>query len=171
MARTSGNSFRIIGIDPGSRITGYGIIDVTGSEFQFVCCGVVKSTASHKFPQRLKELFDGIHLVVSEYKPECAAVEDIFFAKNPQSALKLGQARGAVIMALVTNQLLVDEFTAKQVKQAVAGYGQASKAQVQHMVRVLLGLTSSPSEDASDALAVAICMANHLGGILSPDKL
>lgn len=164
MTILSGNFSRVIGIDPGSRITGYGIIDVNGSEFQFVCCGVVKSTPSQKFSQRLKELYDGINSVVTEYKPDCAAVEDIFFAKNAQSALKLGQARGALIMALMTNQLLVDEFTAKQVKQAVAGYGQASKAQVQHMVRVLLGLTSSPSEDASDALAVAICMANHLGG-------
>ena len=165
MAKTVSSS-RIIGIDPGSRITGYGIIDICGAEFQFVSCGVVKSTPSQKFPQRLKELYDGVNAVVREHKPTCAAVEDIFFAKNPMSALKLGQARGAIIMALMTNHLLVDEFTAKQVKQAVAGYGQASKAQVQHMVRVLLGLTSSPSEDASDALGVAICLANHLGGQL-----
>ena len=164
MTKTVGSSIRIIGIDPGSRITGYGIIDVSGSGFSFVSCGVVKSTPSLKFPQRLKELYDGISLVAKEHKPTYAAVEDIFFARNPKSALKLGQARGAIIMALMTNHMTVDEFTAKQVKQAVAGYGQASKAQVQHMVRVLLGLTSSPSEDAADALAVAICLANHFGG-------
>ena len=165
MAKNLTSVTRIIGIDPGSRITGYGVIDICGSDLHFVSCGVVKSTPSQKFPQRLKELFDGVNSVVKEHKPTYAAIEDIFFAKNPKSALKLGQARGAIIMALMTNHLLVDEFTAKQVKQAVAGYGQASKAQVQHMVRVLLGLTSSPSEDAADALGVAICLANHLGGL------
>ncbi len=167
MTKRSAGCTRIIGIDPGSRITGYGIIDVRGAEFDFVSCGVVKSTPTRKFPERLKELYDGVDSIVKEHKPRFAAVEDIFFAKNPQSALKLGQARGAIIMALMTNHLPVDDFTAKQVKQAVAGYGQASKAQVQHMVRVLLGLTSSPSEDAADALAVAISLANHFGSTAS----
>jgi len=164
MTTSAGTPIRLLGIDPGSRITGYGIIDVFGPEIHFVACGVIKSTPSQKFPQRLKELYDGINSVVITHKPSHAAVEDIFFAKNPKSALKLGQARGAILMAVMNNYLPVDEYTAKQVKQAVAGYGQASKGQVQHMVRVLLGLTSSPSEDASDALAVAICLANHLGG-------
>jgi crossover junction endodeoxyribonuclease RuvC len=164
MTTTSGTPIRLLGIDPGSRITGYGVIEISGPKINFVSCGVIKSTPSQKFPQRLKELYVGVNSVVVEHKPSHAAVEDIFFAKNPMSALKLGQARGAILMAVMNNHLLVDEYTAKQVKQAVAGYGQASKAQVQHMVRVLLGLTSSPSEDASDALAVAICLANHLGG-------
>lgn len=102
------------------------------------------------------------------HQPEQAAVEDIFFAKNASSALKLGQARGAILMALLNKHLMVREFTAKQVKQAVAGYGQASKAQVQHMVRLLLNLSASPSEDAADGLAVALCLTNHLRDGLLP---
>lgn len=165
MAVVKGRSTRILGIDPGSRITGYGIVDSCGPDLRFISCGIIKSTPALKFPQRLKELYDGIDSLVKEFSPDFAAVEDIFFAKNPMSALKLGQARGAILMAVMSNFVPVDEFTAKQVKQAVAGYGQASKAQVQHMVRVLLGLTSSPSEDAADALGGAICFANHLRGL------
>ena len=154
--------YRILGIDPGSVITGYGIVDKTGQDVQFVSCGVIKTSTKQSFPYRLKELHDGVSNVIKKFTPQYAAIEDIFFAKNPKSALKLGQARGALIIAVMLHNLPVQEYTAKQVKQAVAGYGQASKEQVQHMVRVLLSLTASPSEDASDALAVALCLSNHL---------
>jgi crossover junction endodeoxyribonuclease RuvC len=153
---------KIIGIDPGSRITGYGIIDKNGSEIRFITCGVVKSSPQLAFPERLKELHDGLAQVIEKFGPRYASVEDIFFARNPSSALKLGQARGALIIAALGHGLIVKEFSAKQVKQTVAGYGQASKAQIQHMVRILLNLTSSPSEDAADALANALCLATHL---------
>lgn len=123
---------------------------------------MIKSTATYSFPDRLKEIHDGILEVIDCHQPGLAAVEDIFFAKNANSALKLGQARGAILMALLNKHLVVREFTAKQVKQAVAGYGQASKAQVQHMVRLLLNLSASPSEDAADGLAIALCLTNHL---------
>lgn len=122
---------------------------------------MIKSTATYSFPDRLKEIHDGILEVIDCHQPGLAAVEDIFFAKNASSALKLGQARGAILMALLNKHLVVREFTAKQVKQAVAGYGQASKAQVQHMVRLLLNLSASPSEDAADGLAIALCLTNH----------
>ncbi len=151
-----------MGIDPGSRIAGYGVIEVLGNDTKFVACGVIKTDTSQSFPLRLKEIFDGINEVIVTHKPQMTAVEDVFFAKNPKSALKLGQARGAIIAAIMSHDLPLEEYTAKQVKQAVAGYGQAAKAQVQSMVRILLGLNASPSEDAADALAIALCLANHL---------
>lgn len=153
---------KIIGIDPGSRITGYGVIDKNDSGIHFVTCGVVRSSPKRSFPERLKELYDGLCQVIEKFRPEYASVEDIFFARNPSSALKLGQARGALIIAAMEKGLIVREFSSKQVKQTVAGYGQASKAQIQHMVRILLNLTSSPSEDAADALANALCLATHI---------
>lgn len=160
--RPAGEILRILGLDPGSRITGYGIIDKQGPEVQFVSCGVIKTTPGVAFPLRLKELHDGVKEVIEKHRPTMVAVEDVFFAKNPNSALKLGQARGSIIITAMIHNLAVREYTAKQVKQAVAGYGQASKAQVQHMVRVLLHLSASPSEDAADALAIALCFSNHL---------
>jgi crossover junction endodeoxyribonuclease RuvC len=153
---------RILGLDPGSRITGYGVIDLQERETVFVACGVIKTDTRQDFPHRLHEIYAGINDVISTHKPQAAAVEDIFFARNPRSALKLGQARGAIIVAAMSHSLTVNEFTAKQVKQAVAGYGQAAKPQVQHMVRLLLSLNAQPSEDAADALAIALCLANHL---------
>ena len=158
-----GRPCRILGLDPGSRITGYGLIDMSGADVKFVSCGVIKTNTRQDFPLRLKEIYDGIDEVISIHKPQMAAVENIFFANNPKSALKLGQARGAIIIAAMNHHLPLSEYTAKQVKQAVAGYGQAAKTQVQHMVRILLGLNAQPGEDASDALAVALCLANHLG--------
>ena len=153
---------RILGIDPGSRITGYGVIDAAGSRLRFVACGVIRTTPNFPFASRLNEIFDGINEVVQLHGPEVAAVEDIFLSNNPRSALKLGQARGAAIVAAMQNGLAVRDYSARLIKQAVVGYGQAEKAQVQHMVRVLLGLSAAPSADAADALAVAICHANTL---------
>jgi crossover junction endodeoxyribonuclease RuvC len=153
---------RILGIDPGSRITGYGVIEVTRGQLRFVSCGVIKTTLRYPFAHRLNEIFDGINEVVQLHGPEVAAVEDIFLANNPRSALKLGQARGAAIVAAMQNGLAVRDYSAKMIKRAVVGYGQAEKIQVQHMVRILLGLSAAPSADAADALAVAICHANTL---------
>jgi crossover junction endodeoxyribonuclease RuvC len=153
---------RILGIDPGSRLTGYGVIESIQGRLQFVSCGVIKTTPRAAFAHRLNEIFDGINEVIQLHGPEVAAVEDVFLASNPRSALKLGQARGAAVVAAMQNGLRVKDYSAKMIKQAVAGYGQAEKAQVQHMVRVLLALSASPSADAADALAVAICHANSL---------
>ncbi len=152
---------RIIGIDPGSRITGYGIIDADRGQLHFVACGVVKTTLGYPFANRLNEIFEGINEVVQVHIPVVAAIEDVFLATNPRSALKLGHARGAAVVAVMQNGLAVFDYSPRAVKQGVVGYGQAAKAQVQHMVRVLLGLSGSPSTDAADALAVAICHANQ----------
>jgi crossover junction endodeoxyribonuclease RuvC len=153
---------RILGIDPGSRITGYGVIEATRGQLRFVSCGVIKTTPRSPFSHRLNEIFDGINEVIQVHGPEVAAVEDVFLSNNPRSALKLGQARGAVIVAAMQNGLAVRDYSARMIKQAVVGYGQAEKIQVQHMVRILLGLSAAPSADAADALAVAICHANTL---------
>ena len=152
---------RIIGIDPGSRITGYGVIDAGLGRLHFVACGVVKTTPKFPFSHRLNEIFEGINEVVQVHEPVIAAIEDVFLAANPRSALKLGHARGAAVVAAMQNGLSVYNYSARVVKQAVVGYGQAEKTQVQHMVRVLLSLSRAPSTDAADALAVAICHANQ----------
>ena len=152
---------RILGIDPGSRLTGYGIIDSIPGKVGFVACGVIKTTVKYPLANRLNEIFDGINEVIQLHDPEVAAVEEIFMSSNANSALKLGQARGAAVVAAMQNGLGVHDYSAKKVKRAVVGYGQAEKGQVQHMVRMLLGLSKEPSEDAADALAVAICHANY----------
>jgi len=152
---------RILGIDPGSRLTGYGIIDSIPGKVGFVACGVIKTTVKYPLANRLNEIFDGINEVIQLHDPEVAAVEEIFMSSNANSALKLGQARGAAVVAAMQNGLGVHNYSAKKVKRAVVGYGQAEKGQVQHMIRMLLGLSKEPSEDAADALAVAICHANH----------
>lgn len=138
------------------------MVDKRGHDLSFVACGVIKSTPSLTFPLRIKEIYDGVRRVIEQHAPQCAAVEDIFLAKNPSSALKLGQARGAILIAALSHGLAIHEFTAREVKQTVTGYGQAAKGQVQHMVRTLLSLSASPSPDAADALAVALCLGHHL---------
>ena len=152
---------RIIGIDPGSRITGYGVIDADQGRLQYIACGVVKTTPKYPFAYRLNEIFEGINEVVQLHNPVIAAVEDVFMAANPQSALKLGHARGVAVVSVMQNGLTVYDYSPRAVKQAVVGYGHAEKFQVQHMVKVLLGLSGAPSSDAADALAVAICHANQ----------
>lgn len=152
---------RILGIDPGSRITGYGVIEIDRGRLRFITCGTIVTDRKHPFAHRLNEIFDGLNEVIQVNQPAVAAVEDVFLAANPRSALKLGHARGAAVVAAMQNGLAVHDYSPRQVKQAVAGYGQAEKTQVQHMVRVLLGLSASPSADAADALAVAICHANQ----------
>ena len=152
---------RILGIDPGSRVTGYGVIATQGHEIGFVSCGTIRTGGETDFSRRLLVIFQDLSDVITTYHPEVAAVEDMFVDKNPRSALKLGQARGAAIVAAQYHGLDVFDYTARKVKQSVAGYGQAEKGQVQSMVRTLLALNSIPSKDASDALAVALCHAHH----------
>jgi crossover junction endodeoxyribonuclease RuvC len=152
---------RILGIDPGSRATGYGVIASSRGRIEFIACGIVKTSLNMSFADRLNEIFEGVNEVIQVHQPDVAAVEDVFLATNPRSALKLGQARGAAVVAARQNDLVVYDYSAKLIKQGVAGYGQAPKEQIQHMVRVLLGLNATPSADAADALAVAICHANQ----------
>jgi crossover junction endodeoxyribonuclease RuvC len=147
---------RILGIDPGSRFTGYGIIDVKGDRATAVDHGVIK-TGAGEFPERLGIIFRGVRDLVVEYRPTEVAVENVFVSKNASSALKLGQARGAAICAVICEELQVAEYTPRSVKQAIVGRGGADKVQVQHMVCVLLQLSETPAEDAADALAVALC--------------
>src|SRR5512133_1906137 len=151
---------KILGIDPGSRITGYGIIVKEGNRLIHLDNGAIFTDSATGFPGRLGHIFDGLAAVICRYAPDVVAIEDIFFATNVQSALKLGQARGAAIVAGVNAGLPVFEYSALQVKQAVVGHGRAAKEQVQQMVRVLLGLPETAQADASDALAVAICHAH-----------
>lgn len=151
----------MIGIDPGSRVTGYGVIDASPGGLHFVACGTIRTNAKAPLAHRLNEIFDGINEVIQLHGPVVAAVEEVFVANNPRSALKLGHARGAAVVAAMQNGLEVHDYSPRLVKQAVVGYGQATKSQVQHMVRVLLTLSAAPSADAADALAVAICHANQ----------
>jgi crossover junction endodeoxyribonuclease RuvC len=158
---------RILGIDPGLRTTGFGVIDCEGAQLHYVASGTIRTAQSDtgRLPERLKVIFDGIHELVTRYQPHSAAVEIVFVNVNPQSTLLLGQARGACITALVTADLPIAEYTALQMKQAVAGHGRASKAQVQEMVKRLLKLPGLPGPDAADALGLAITQA-HAGTVL-----
>ena len=159
---------RILGVDPGLRTTGFGVIDVEGQALHYVASGTI--TTAHigkdQLPARLKVLFDGVCEVVQRYQPGMASVEIVFVNVNPQSTLLLGQARGACITALVSNGLTVAEYTALQMKQAVVGYGRADKSQIQSMVQRLLTLPGLPGPDAADALGLAITHA-HAGAALA----
>ena len=156
---------KILGIDPGLRTTGFGVIDKQGSKLTYVASGTIK-TADESLPERLKTILLGVSEIIKTYQPDCAAVEKVFVNVNPQSTLLLGQARGAAICALVSADLTVAEYTALQVKQGVVGHGKAKKEQVQDMVQRLLSLSGMPSTDAADALGVAICHA-HSGDTLA----
>jgi crossover junction endodeoxyribonuclease RuvC len=151
---------KILGIDPGSRITGYGIISQQGNRLIHVDNGAIFTDSGKDFPARLQKIFQGLSAVIEEYRPDAVAVENIFFSNNAQSALKLGQARGAAIVAGVHAGLPVFEYTALQVKLAVVGHGKAAKEQVQKMLKALLNLPETAQADASDALAVAVCHAH-----------
>jgi crossover junction endodeoxyribonuclease RuvC len=165
-------ALRILGIDPGLRITGFGVIDVEGPALHYVASGTIKTDAVHigQLPARLKILFDGVSEVSARYQPACAAVEIVFVNVNPQSTLLLGQARGAALSALVFNNLDVAEYTALQMKKAVVGHGKAAKEQVQHMVMRLLNLPGLPGKDAADALGLAICHAHAAGSFAALAK-
>lgn len=147
---------RILGIDPGSRITGYGIIDFHKNHVRHIASGCIHVRGSD-LSARLRAIFEGIATIVDSEGPAELAVEQVFFHRNAASALKLGQARGAALMAGVARGLPLYEYSPNQVKQAVTGRGHAQKDQVQHMIKILLGLRELPASDAADALAVAIC--------------
>jgi crossover junction endodeoxyribonuclease RuvC len=153
---------RILGIDPGLQTTGFGVIDAEGSQLRYVASGTIRTQSAQRadLPARLKLLFDGIHEVVARYQPQLAVVEIVFVNVNPQATLLLGQARGACLTALVSADLPVAEYTALQMKKAVAGHGKAAKAQVQEMVKRLLNLPGLPGPDAADALGLAIMHAH-----------
>lgn len=153
---------RILGIDPGLGITGYGVVEKEGSALAYVASGRIVSDERQPLAQRLSTILEGLHEVIDTFAPGEVAVEKVFVNVNPQSTLLLGQARGAAICAAVLARLPVAEYTALQVKQSVVGQGHARKEQVQEMVKRLLGLPSAPGQDAADALACAICHA-HAG--------
>lgn len=161
----NGETVRILGIDPGLRITGFGIIDKAGNRLAYVSSGCIRTNDGHTLPQRIATIIEGIGQVIATHRPVQAAVEIVFVNVNPQSTLLLGQARGAAIGTLVTAGLPVAEYTALQIKQAVVGKGKAAKEQVQHMVRRLLALPGDPTPDAADALACAICHAHGGQGL------
>ncbi len=150
---------RVLGIDPGSRQTGYGLVDVRGSVVTYVASGCIR-VAHDSLPERLGEIYRCVAELVSEHRPTEFAIEQVFMAKNAQSALKLGQARGVAIAAGVAHGLPITEYAARQVKLAVVGTGRASKEQVQHMVQSILDLSGRPQADAADALAIALCHVN-----------
>ncbi len=151
----------ILGIDPGSRATGYGVVvsRAVGGDIAFVATGVIRTSAGSSLMSRLKKLYDGVDDVIAEFAPEVVAVEEVFVSRNVQSALKLGHARAAAVMAALNRGLQVYEYTPLEIKKAVVGYGRADKAQVKKMVSVLLNLSRVPAADAADALAVAMCHA------------
>ena len=164
------SALRILGIDPGLRLTGFGVIEMLGEKLSYVASGTIKTTHGRgddleDLPTRLKTILDGLFEVIATYAPTQVAVEKVFVNVNPQSTLLLGQARGTAICAAVMHRLPVSEYTALQVKQAVVGNGHAAKAQVQEMVKRLLRLEGNPSADAADALACAICHAHGGQGL------
>jgi crossover junction endodeoxyribonuclease RuvC len=149
---------RVFGIDPGSDRTGYGCIETDGSRHTMIACGAVSAGASASFPDKLFEIHRRLVALLAECRPDSVAIESIFYAVNARSALKLGHARGVAMLAAAQAGLAIVEYTPAEIKRAVVGYGRAEKPQVQHMVKLLLGLAAEPSpHDAADALAVAIC--------------
>lgn len=146
----------ILGIDPGSRITGYGLIKESQQQLHYLDSGCIRTSAG-ELSSRLLQIFNGICELMEKFSPDEAAIEQIFMHQNPNSALKLGHARGVAMVACASHQIKVSEYSAREVKQSVVGYGAAQKSQVQHMVVNLLMLNSSPQNDAADALAIAIC--------------
>ncbi|TNE83672.1 MAG: crossover junction endodeoxyribonuclease RuvC [Gammaproteobacteria bacterium] len=149
----------ILGVDPGSRITGYGIIRAEGRQIEYIDSGCIR-VGDKPMAERLQTIFHSLATLIGEFRPEEFAIEQVFMARNPDSALKLGQARGAAIVSAANSGLAVFEYSARQVKQAVVGTGGAEKSQVQHMVQALLGLSRKPQADAADALAIALCHAH-----------
>jgi crossover junction endodeoxyribonuclease RuvC len=148
---------RILGIDPGSIITGWGVVEAVGNSLKHVAHGTINSNAGDSQSARLKSIYQGIAETLAAYRPDGISLETVFFARNAQSALKLGQARGVALLAAAHNHTAVHEYSAAQIKVAVVGYGQASKEQVQMMVASLLRIPAKLAADAADALAAAIC--------------
>jgi crossover junction endodeoxyribonuclease RuvC len=153
---------RIFGIDPGSVRTGYGCVDTDGSRHTLVTCGALAAPARATFPEKLRTMHDGLRRLLRSTAPDCVVVENLFHARNVRSALVLGHARGVAVLAAIQARVPVIEYTPAEIKLAVVGYGRAEKPQLQHMVKLLLGLDTAPSpHDAADALAVALCHAHR----------
>ncbi len=157
----------ILGIDPGSRIAGYGVIQAVGNKLQYVASGCIRVDTSRDLAYRLKQINESVTKLIEAYGPEEFAIEQVFMGKNVDSALKLGQARGVAIVAAAMKDIPVFEYAARSVKQAVTGKGSADKQQVQKMVQILLKLPGCPQEDAADALAIAICHANSTQNLMA----
>lgn len=160
MTPTKTQRIRILGIDPGSRLTGFGVLDLDGEEATYVASGVVKSLDGD-FPARLKCIYESMTSIMDEYRPSVIAVESVFMHRNAGSALKLGHARSAALCATFSFDVEVHEYAPREIKQAIVGKGSATKEQIQHMVVRLLGLPQSPVEDAADALAAALCHSHQ----------
>lgn len=160
-------SLTILGIDPGSRITGYGIIREDNRKLSYIDSGCIRTNTDNELSARLLQIFDGVCQLMDEYKPDEVAIEQVFLHKNPDSALKLGHARGTAMVAAASHRIKVSEYSAREVKQAVVGYGAAEKTQVKQMVMSLLMLQKAPQADAADALAVAICHSHQRRGLLA----
>ncbi|MFN2455108.1 MAG: crossover junction endodeoxyribonuclease RuvC [Pyrinomonadaceae bacterium] len=155
---------RILGIDPGSETTGWGVVEGSGNRYQLIEYGTVKASPRERFSARLLLISNGIEAIIERLKPDVFSIEEAFYAKNVQVAIKLGQVRGVALLAAERAGLEIHEYSPRLIKQTVVGYGNAEKQQVQEMVRVLLSLTSAPQpHDAADALAIAICHFHHAG--------
>ena len=152
---------RVLGVDCGSIATGYGIIDSEGRSARMVASGVILTGARLSFPQRLKQISDGLRKMIETHSPEVMAVEEIFYSVNVKSLVKLGQVKGVVLLAAADAGLAIHEYSPLEIKSAVVGYGRAEKSQVQQMIKLLLSLKQLPPEDAADALAVALCHAHR----------
>jgi crossover junction endodeoxyribonuclease RuvC len=150
----------ILGIDPGSRVTGFGVIEATGSRHRYITSGCIK-TKAEDLGGRLYQIYEGLSEIIDTYQPQHAAIEKVFVKENVDSALKLGQARGAALVAMAKYQLALAEYAPRLIKKTVVGYGGADKNQIQQMIKVLLCLSDVPQTDAADALAIAICHACH----------
>lgn len=153
----------ILGIDPGSRVTGFGIIEVKGNHNKYVASGCIK-TKGETQGDRLLQIYEGLSTIIKEHAPSEVAIEKVFFKENADSALKLGQARGAAFVAVANHKLSLAEYAARLVKKTVVGYGGADKKQIQQMIKILLCLSDIPQSDAADALAIALCHASHSRG-------
>lgn len=156
-------SLFVLGIDPGTRIVGYGIVKSSGNRLGHVDSGVIETQPSEALPLRLKKIYDDLCDVLSKNTPDCVSIEDIFYSKNAKSALKLGHARGVAILACMNQGIDVFEYTPTQIKSAVVGFGRAEKCQIQQMVKILLKLNRLPKTDEADALAASICHINTAG--------
>lgn len=154
-------AIKILGIDPGSRVTGYGVIWVQGQQLRYISSGCIRTPAQGDLAPRLQAIYQGVADLIYDHQPQEVAVEQVFFHRNARSALKLGQARGVAIAGATVQGAIVAEYSPRRVKQAVVGYGAADKAQVQQMVKRLLCLNGLPATDAADALAIAICHAHQ----------
>ncbi|MGN1394081.1 MAG: crossover junction endodeoxyribonuclease RuvC [Succinivibrionaceae bacterium] len=155
----------ILGIDPGSRVTGYGVIESIGGKISYLGSGCIRTSGTNLAP-KLGQIFDGVTEIINQFSPDYMAIEEVFLSKNVMSALKLGQARGAAVVAGIKQNLQVYEYSARQIKQAVVGYGNAEKQQVQAMVVNILHLNKRPQADAADALAGAICHAYTISSLI-----